>query len=1018
MRVLFATGSAASYMLPPILGDEQIMCGPDWADKREPNGRVHSLKTPVGEYDLAVIAAKLSQSQQPDVVVCLVDASLRNLPRNLAAFSCPKVLLIADTHHLTAPLMNMLRYMAAEPYDRAVFLYDRHHAAFFHAAGFRNLYWFPGLTFPHSDKTVRKARTRGVRQPQIAFVGQAGALHPFRTRMLAAMSEKRLPLTQRRLSQTDSLGFYGASLLGFNASLNGDLNLRIFEILSTGAALLTDRLAPESGLERLLADGREMLTYGSEEELIEKATHALTNPREAQAIGAAGSAWFDKHFNQAWRLSAFKSLALDGKPVPEFDFSAEEKTRVILGGDTDRLLQGLMVYETVQELHRTEPEVRLTAGPGVPAEVTGFFTSLPRLRLKSGVEAPDCDLAEVAIFGKSSDVPPEAHKVWCWDVALGEREALVARMAELGFNQINPDAAMFSPSRLIAAEHLETARMLMQINHLDKAFQHAQAAVQADPGCVEALFLISELALKAEQPELAKGTFAELEKLAPHDPRLIGLAEQLGLPLPSVAGQPPAGTGRHVLLYTDDPEAGGVAQYNHAILCALARAGYRVTCLQSRVENSLIAEQRSLGIRHRWIGYDTKQYFGRALVDGMEAQHCFQVDRPDLVLFSNCCPFSSLAAREYTRLLGIPYMVVEGFVGEYLVRNFAEHLPTLARQYAEARQVVAVSQENLQLLRSRFGLAGSAGQVIHYGRPDTFFAPRNEAVRARLRIELGLPADAIVCFTAARLAEVKRFDLQIAALEGLQKSSIAESLHCVWAGDGELREVLSREIAARGLSGRIHLIGHRWDVADWYDAADIFVLTSQTEGMPLAIMEAMAKGLPVVASAISGIPEELGGTGRLLPDPAVDAAGAVRMLAETLAQWAGDAALRTQTGQACRARAWDCFREERMVSQTLTLVESSLAVEISRPVPVAGSADGDAVPAGEVKAESQTAAVREQVVVLTDLPTHSLYSSWLKDAPFAINYVVLADLQYTFPEGTTLVVSHDCYREPQVALLR
>ena len=82
MRVLFSTGSSARYMLPPQLGAEQVNCGPDWSDDVAPDGRVRSLATPVGNYDLAALAARLPDEQQPDLVVCLVDASWRNLPRN------------------------------------------------------------------------------------------------------------------------------------------------------------------------------------------------------------------------------------------------------------------------------------------------------------------------------------------------------------------------------------------------------------------------------------------------------------------------------------------------------------------------------------------------------------------------------------------------------------------------------------------------------------------------------------------------------------------------------------------------------------------------------------------------------------------------------------------------------------------------------------------------------------------------------------------------------------------------
>ena len=88
MRILFSTCSAAHYMAPPRLSDEQINCGPFFEDV-EIGGRYISLKTPLRDYNLASIAARLPADQKPDAVVCLVDASWFNTPNNLAAFRCP-----------------------------------------------------------------------------------------------------------------------------------------------------------------------------------------------------------------------------------------------------------------------------------------------------------------------------------------------------------------------------------------------------------------------------------------------------------------------------------------------------------------------------------------------------------------------------------------------------------------------------------------------------------------------------------------------------------------------------------------------------------------------------------------------------------------------------------------------------------------------------------------------------------------------------------------------------------------
>jgi glycosyltransferase involved in cell wall biosynthesis len=94
--------------------------------------------------------------------------------------------------------------------------------------------------------------------------------------------------------------------------------------------------------------------------------------------------------------------------------------------------------------------------------------------------------------------------------------------------------------------------------------------------------------------------------------------------------------------------------------------------------------------------------------------------------------------------------------------------------------------------------------------------------------------------------------------------------------------------------------------------------------MPLSIMEAMAKALPVAASGVSGIPEELGPTGKLLPDPRTRREDAIRELSRTIELWTRDPDLRRRTGAACRERALELFREETMLSRTLDLLRVHL----------------------------------------------------------------------------------------------
>jgi glycosyltransferase involved in cell wall biosynthesis len=511
----------------------------------------------------------------------------------------------------------------------------------------------------------------------------------------------------------------------------------------------------------------------------------------------------------------------------------------------------------------------------------------------------------------AADVATAAYRRARAEALLAEGRPEAALVYFLGaIDLAEPDAALWHGA----------ATALLAAGRREEAVQALEACLRIDARSTAGWLLLAELALGSRHVELLNDAAKMLRLLAPDDPRRAEI-ERRGAELPGFSG---AEATKRILIYSDDPQHGGVAQYNHSLLEGLVAAGYTALGAQTRCESPLVQRQRELGVEHHWIPYDTKSEFTRSLTDIATSARVLEAARPDLVVFSDCCPLSNLAAREAALAAGIPYVAVVGFVGAYLADRFKDRLPQLARQYALARAVVAVSQENLGLLRDRFGLEATAGQVIHYGRPERFFAPRDEAVRARLRAELGLPADAVLCLTTARLAAAKGYPHLLAAAQRAVAVPAGAKLHFVWCGDGELRGQLEHSVAAAGLVGRVHLLGHRWDVADWYDAADIFVLPSELEGMPLAIMEAMAKGLPVAATAVSGIPEELGDTGCLLPAPAAGRTVLIDALVRTLLAWAADPALRARTGDAGRTRAETMFREALMIERTVGLVGRAL----------------------------------------------------------------------------------------------
>jgi glycosyltransferase involved in cell wall biosynthesis len=389
-----------------------------------------------------------------------------------------------------------------------------------------------------------------------------------------------------------------------------------------------------------------------------------------------------------------------------------------------------------------------------------------------------------------------------------------------------------------------------------------------------------------------------------------------------------------VLLYAEDHGVGGLAQFNHSLMCKLAADGYQVISVQTQTSNPLITEQQQLGIEHIWLEFDTIKEFLRVTYNLADAEKIYAQAQPDLIVFSDGSPMANFAAKQVAIQQNIPYIVTLGYIGRnYETFDRGDQIPyfdAVSYQYDLAKAAVAVSQENFNLFKKIFKVPLKRGKVIYYGRPNSYFEPPHLSTRQRLRLEQGIPENAIVCFTAARLAPIKGYQYQLQAIAQLKQLLIWPQIYFVWAGPGStthdnMEPELRATVTKLGVNEQVKFLGQRWDIADWLDASDIFILSSEAEGMPLAIMEAMAKGLPVIATAVSGIPEELGDTGKLLPDPKIDPEGTVKELVETVKTWAENSESRKLAGQACKARSEELFKEERMLREYVEVIEQALA---------------------------------------------------------------------------------------------
>ncbi len=187
----------------------------------------------------------------------------------------------------------------------------------------------------------------------------------------------------------------------------------------------------------------------------------------------------------------------------------------------------------------------------------------------------------------------------------------------------------------------------------------------------------------------------------------------------------------------------------------------------------------------------------------------------------------------------------------------------------------------------------------------------------RIREELGASLQTIVLCCIGRLTEQKGVDILLEAFRLLEPSK--RNLHLWLIGDGPQRAALEAQARQFGLDTAVQFLGFRNDVPDLLLAADVFVLPSRYEAMPVSVLEAMAAGLPCVVTDVgdNAVLVEDGVSGRVVPpqDPAA--------LAAALEQLLVDAELRRAMGNTGRRRARH-YSADWMVARTLAVYERVL----------------------------------------------------------------------------------------------
>ncbi len=273
---------------------------------------------------------------------------------------------------------------------------------------------------------------------------------------------------------------------------------------------------------------------------------------------------------------------------------------------------------------------------------------------------------------------------------------------------------------------------------------------------------------------------------------------------------------------------------------------------------------------------------------------------------------SNLLALPLAWLAGVPvriathHGIIEGFP------RLLERLHSSLVNVGIASILVNVSRKVLEQAAAA-GIRREHMTVIPNGIPPIEANPNQ---RAATRREFGLEDDAVLVLSVGRLVYQKGHEYLIQAMPAvLNRFPAVQAMIC---GEGPLRGQLEAQIARLDVASHVHLLGNRLDIARFLAAADIFVLPSRWEGLPVALLEAMDTALPVVATGVEGVEEVIHKDDEGMLVPPEDA----RSLAHSMMALIEDPVRRRRMGAAARTRVRTSYTTDIMCEKYLSLMQN------------------------------------------------------------------------------------------------
>ena len=289
---------------------------------------LEAMKLPVLDHDLPLpfepdmgetFAAAQGRFPEPDLYLW-IESVPGHFPKNLESLRCPKACILIDSH------LNLEWHVKWAQLFDYVFIGQREYLEAFRQNGSRNVNWLPLGCDPevHSRKTSEKIF-------DIGFVGSVFENSP-RANLLKKLAEKRFHIEIERCFWDEMALLFSKSRIVFNNAIRNDLNMRVFEAMSTGSFLLTD-LPANSGQDELFENGEDLGIY-DESTLLEKVRHYLVREEEREHVARRGQLMVHKAHTYSHRTAELLQVSLHGKK--KTPSAAEWRERSLAGLGSER----------------------------------------------------------------------------------------------------------------------------------------------------------------------------------------------------------------------------------------------------------------------------------------------------------------------------------------------------------------------------------------------------------------------------------------------------------------------------------------------------------------------------------------------------------------------------------------------------------------------------------------------------------------------------------------------------------